>query len=114
MPTLTRRILDHYTLTAGASMDLADAIDAGECTVLELVATVHTATTGAAPLFVVEHAAVNEEDAYMPFEEPFTVDLTTTGQTWRHIEAHTRFLLWSVSGTLDGEVELTLDLVGKS
>lgn len=113
MPTLTRRVLDHHSLSTGDAMDAADALDLGEHQTLELVLTVHSAGTGTSIALVVQHAPFNESGAYLDFPTAVRFDLSTTGTTWSQVDRFTRFVSWSVDGNLDTAAEVTLDVVAK-
>lgn len=117
MATQSRRILDRQTLVTGDAMDLTEATDLAEYSTLEIVITVHTADTpeagASAAELVVRHAPVAEEDGWLDFETAVTVDLSVAGKTWRHVSSFTRFLGWSVSGSLGSSAVVTLDVVAK-
>lgn len=113
MICLSRRLLEQKSLEDGDLMDLVDALDLGIYTSLEFVIRVLQAGEGEAPVLVLQHAAVNETGAYLNFETPVSIDLTTTGSTWVHVAAFTRFVGWSLSGTLSSEAIVTIDVVAK-
>ena len=113
MPLLYRRILDAQALSTGDTMDLAEAIDLGEYTVLEITVVVSEAGAGESAALLFQHAPCNEAGRYMDFATPLKVDLTHAGTTWEHIDAFTRFLTWSVTGTLNSSAVATVDIVAK-
>lgn len=41
------------------------------------------------------------------------MDLTTETTTWFHVTSFTRFVGWILSGTLDAEAVVTVDIVAK-
>ena len=113
MPMLYRRLLDRATLSPGATAALSQALDLGEVTALHFVLTVHEAGDGDAPILVVKHAAVNEEDAYLAFDTPAERALSSAGATWVASTSFTRWVCWFVSGTLATDATVSLDLVAK-
>lgn len=108
------RLLDSTTINDGDAMDLTQALDLANFRELEIVVRVLQAGEGDAPKLVVEHSASNEEDGYLSFSDPVEVDLSTTGNTWFHQGAFTRWIAWRTSGTLSASAVVTLELVAKS
>lgn len=113
MSILYRRLLDGATLAPGDAPDLAGALDLGEYREVHLVLTVDSAGEGDAPTLVVQHAAVNEEGAYVDFETRAETALNATGTAWFHAGTFTRWVMWFVSGTLSAEARVTVDLIAK-
>ncbi len=109
-----RRLLENAPLTPDAGLDLSQALDLGDYREVHLVLTVNGAGDGGEAKLVVRHAAVNEASCYLDFETPAEIALNATGQAWFHADTFTRWVCWSVSGTLLAEARVTLDLVAKS
>lgn len=114
MRNLSTRWLDQRTFSAGDTMSLSEALDVGDYGSLELVITVEQAATGSSPALVVEHAALNGADRYLAFDPAVSVDLTQTGTTWLHRSPFTRPLGWSLSGTLETDAVVSIDVVAKA
>lgn len=110
---LYRRLSNEAILTPGTTVDIGTAIDLGEYRELHFVITVVAAGTGDAPQLVLKHAPVNEESAYLNFETPVVVSLSATGTTWFKVDSFTRWVCGFVSGTLNAEAIVTIDLIGK-
>lgn len=113
MSLLYRRLLEQATMTPGATTDLSTALDLGEYRELHFVLTVVAAGEGDAPKLVLKHAPVNEESAYLNFETPVVVSLSATGSTWFKVDSFTRWVCGFVSGSLNAEAVVTIDLIGK-
>ena len=113
MSTFSTRVLAIVTLQSGDVMDLSLAVDIGEHNKLDVVVHVSTPGEGESPILHLEHAASNEEGAYVPFETPMEVDLSTEGRSWFHADRFTRWLTWRLSGTLTSGAVVTLDLVAR-
>lgn len=112
MPTYCRRLLDQATLSTGDALDPADALDLADYKELEIVVEVHSAAEGDTPRLVLQHgptAAVS-----LNFETPVSVDLSATGTSWLHLARFTRWLGWSVTGTLSGGAVVTLEVIAKA
>lgn len=113
MSMMVWKILDRVTLTQDSVADLSGALDLGEYRELHLVVTVHSATDGQTPKLCVRHAAVNAEGAYVDFASVCEASLSTPGVSWFPATAFTRYVCWFLSGTLGGEVIVSLDLIAK-
>lgn len=113
MRTLILRWLDQRTLSAGDTMSLSEALDVGDYNSLDLVITVEQAARGTDPVLVLEHAALNGSDHYLAFDPAVSIDLTQTGKTWLHRSPFTRLLRWSLSGTLETDAIVSIDVVAK-
>lgn len=114
MNLMTMRLLDHATLSPGETGDTTRALDCGAFREVHLVLTVHSAGVGDTPKLCVKHAAQNESGAYLDFDTAAEIALTGTGMAWFKADAFTRYLCWFVSGTLNTEAVVSLDLVAKS
>lgn len=113
MSLMYRKILDRVTLSPGTASDLSGALDLGEFGQVHFVLTVHSAGDGDAPKLCVKHAAVNEEGAYVDFAVACETTLASTGTSWFQVDAFTRYVCWFISGTLNSEATVSLDLVAK-
>lgn len=113
MSALNVRWIDSHAFTQGEAMALRDALDLGAAIVLDVVVTVEEAGTGTTPQILLKHAARNATGDYMDFRTPVAVDLTASGQTWAHMDEFTRFLGWELSGTLDTNAVVSVDIVAK-
>ena len=113
MPNLCTCWLDAKTLEDGGTMALTEALDLGEYRTAEIVVNVETADEGGAATLALQHAARNVNGAYLDFETPVSVPLDTSGATWVKVDRFTRFLGWSLSGSLGGAVVVSIDVVGK-
>ena len=113
MPLLYRRLLNSTTLTPDDAVDLMSALDVGDYRELHFVLTVSQAGNGDAPVLVVKHASVNEESAYLDFDTPVKIALGGTGSAWFKVDSFTRWICWFVSGALNSEAVVTVDLIGK-
>lgn len=113
MPNLSTCWLDAKTLEDGDSMALTEALDLGEYRTAEIVVNVESADEGGGATLVLQHAARNVNGAYLDFETPVSVALSATGATWVKVDRFTRFLGWSISGSLGGAVVVSVDVVGK-
>lgn len=108
-----RRILVRASVSTDDALDLSGALDLGELRELHVVVTVDEAGTGETARLSVKHAPVNEEAAYLDFETPAEVDLTSTGTTWVQVSSFTRWVHWFLSGTLSENAVVTLDVMAK-
>lgn len=113
MANLSLCWMESRALTAGDLMALTEALDMGPFNRVDLVVAVEEAGTGEGAALAFQHAARNEEGAYLDFDPVQSVDLTATGKTWIQIEALTRFLGWSLSGTLETSPTVTIDVVAR-
>ena len=113
MPILYRRPLSAATLSAGAEVDLSQALDLADYREVHVVLTVDQAGDGETPVLVVRHAAVNEAGAYVDFDTPAQRTLSSTGTSWFHADSFTRWVMWFVSGTLNADAVVTVDVIAK-
>lgn len=113
MIPLYRKILDNRTLSSGEELDLTGAFDLSGYRELHLVLTVVTAGEGDDAKLVVRHAPTNDESAYRDFPTPAEIALNTTGSAWFVVSSFTWFVHWFVSGTLNADAVVTLELIGK-
>lgn len=113
MATLTSRLLNHVTLSDGDTMAAESAADLGDGHTLEAVITVHAACEGDAPALVLKHAPDSADPDWLDFPEPMKVSLTRSGRFWLHADRYTRYVGWSLSGTLTSSPEVTIDLLAK-
>lgn len=72
-----------------------------------------SAGDGDAPRLCVKHAAVSEEGAYVAFAVACVTPLAATGTSWFQVDSFTRYVWWFISGTLNSEATVSLDLVAK-
>ena len=114
MSLLYRRLLQNVTLSAGETTDLLEGLDLGEYREVHVVLTVVSAGSGSAVKLVARHAPLDDEDSYLDFDTPMEISLTETGSRWFHADAFTRFVSCFVSGTLESDAIVTVDLVAKS
>ena len=112
MPTYTRVLLDQATLSTGDALDAADALDLGDYQQLEIVAEVTTAANGDAPLLHLRHGPTAA--AGLDFETPISIDLSAAGTSWHHADRFSRWLSWTVSGTLDTSAVVTIHVIAKA
>ena len=92
MPTTSTPLLDRVSLTADSTMDPGSAADMADGQTLEIVVTVDEAATG---------------------EAPVRVSLSRATRTWIHVPRYTRYVGWSVSGTLDTPAIVSVALLAK-
>ena len=114
MATSTVRVMNERTLSPDDEMSLDEALDLGSFDTLDIIIHVLGAAEGDAPTLTLKHAAFNEEGRYLDFATAVTVDLSATGSHWFRIDAFTRYLGWFLSGTLSGDVVVTLDVVART
>lgn len=114
MPGKSFRLLIQATVEDGARQDLSEALDLIDQGQIDIVCTVHTPGVGESPQLLLQHAPVNEEEAYIAFEEPIAIDLTTAGTAWVHVSRFTRWVTWLTSGTLTEGAVVSLDIVARS
>ncbi len=113
MLTYYVRFLDGVTLAEGDAMTSDQALDLANYKELEIVVRVLEAGEGEEARFIVEHSASNEEGAWLSFSDPVEVDLGTTGNTWMHQSAFTRWIGWRLSGTLRSSAVVTVEILAK-
>lgn len=113
MATTSARLLDRSTLSSGDTMPAESASDMGEGQTLEVIVTVHAACEGDAPTLVLKHAPGNTDQDWLDFPQPIRVPLGRAGRTWFHAPYFTRYVGWSLSGTLDSSAEVTVELLAK-
>lgn len=114
MMTFQSRVLLRVSLAEGDAMDLAEALDLVEFRDLDIVFQISEAGEGNSPRLLVEHAPVNEESAYIAFNTPISVDLTTAGTTWFRITEFTRWVRWRSTGTISSSPVVTLDILART
>ena len=85
--------------TGAMSQELREAWDAGAYRELQLQMRVLSA--GTAGTVELEHAAVNEEDAYTAISGTST-SLTSAANSFKTVTAFLRFIRWSVDGNPTG------------
>lgn len=119
MSILTLRLLDGVTLNAQSA--LSAVVDLGEYLTLDIIVRVAQAGTAApaddggtgAVALVVQHAPTDDDASYLDLPDPVSVDLTATGATWVHADHYTRYVRLTLSGHLEGDAVVTVDLVAK-
>lgn len=113
MNNTTSRVFDEKTLSQGDTMSEDEALDYGAFSTLDVVIHVSSAATGDSPTLTLKHASYNEAGRYLAFESPVEVSLSATGSTWFRVSAFSRFIGWSLAGTLDTPAVVTLDIVAR-
>lgn len=114
MSSKSYNLLLQATVTDGSAQDLAEALDLGDFIELEILVRVLSAGDGEAPLLQIQHAPVNEDDAFIDFPEAISVDLSVEGTTWVHVPHFTRWVRWRTAGTLTSSAMVTVHVVAKS
>ena len=107
------RLLDPTVLVASAKQDKEDALDLGAYTTLQAQVRV-LEIGGAGPGNVyLEHAAVNEPDAYVPIAG--TNVLVTAGATGAvvPVTGFLRFVRWATDAGVVGAPVVLIDIVAK-
>lgn len=113
MSTTAATLLDHGVLTADSAMDPGAAADMADGHTLEVVVTVEEACEGQAPTLSLVHAPEASDTVWLDFPEPIRVPLNRTGRTWIHAPRYTRYVGWSISGTLDTSPVVSVSLLAK-
>ena len=105
--------MESKKFAAGDAMTLTGALDLRGNSTLELVVDVEEADGGEDAVLVIQHAARNVSGGYLDFETRVAIPLTATGKTWVKVDRYTRFLGWSLEGTLASGAVVTTDVVAK-
>lgn len=113
MPTTSTPLLDRVSLTADSTMDPGAAADMADGQTLEIVVTVDEAATGESPVLALWHAPDAAAAVWLDFPEPVRVSLSRAGRTWIHVPRYTRYVGWSVSGSLDTPAIVSVALLAK-
>lgn len=100
-------------LVPGDTMALTGALDLRGNKTLDVVVDVEQADEGEDAVLVLQHAARNVSGGYVDFETRVEIPLNVTGKTWVKIDRYTRFLGWSLEGTLATGATVTTDVVAK-
>ena len=114
MSIQTRILLDRATVHDGDALSLSDALDLGEYSSLGVVLTVHEAGAGSAPTLSVEHAVVNEDEGYVPFDTPMQISLETPATAAFQAHPFLRWIRRTCSGTLSSPAVVTLAIIAKA
>ena len=110
MASMYRRLMDPETLAASETQKLSEAMDVGACSRLEIQARILKA--GSAGNMILQHAAVNEESAYVAL----------TGATWpcnavsntpTTITSFLRYIRWAADSSVAGLPMGLIDIVAK-
>ena len=104
-----RRLLDPSTAKATVFQELREAWDAGAYRVLEVHVRVLKAGTGGN--IILQHAAVNEEDAYLDLANASTA---LNGQgAYLTISNFLRFIRWRTDGAVAGSPVVMIEIIAK-
>lgn len=95
-------------------MEAVAAADLGDGHTLEVVVTVHEGCEGESPSLCLKHAPASTDEQWLDFPEPMRISLARPGRTWLHAARYTRFVGWSLSGTLTSSAQVSVDLLAKS
>lgn len=108
-------LFSQQALTTGDAMDPKKIQNLGGFNTLGALVRVHSPATGDAPQLLIEHAASLEGDetAWIAFDPPIAVDLSAVGDTWVSAEGYSRYVRWSVTGTIDTPPVVSLEFVAK-
>ncbi len=109
MASQYHRLMDPTTLKPNLQQDLQDVFDAGAFRVLEV--DVRVLKAGSAGSLLLQHAAVNEEDAYRDLAGS-SVSLTGSGAYFT-IQNFLRFVRWRADGNVAGDPIPLIDTVAK-
>lgn len=104
-----RRLLDPGTAKPDVFQELREAWEAGAFRVLEVHVRVLKAGTGGN--IILQHAAVNEDDAYLDLAGSTTV-LTGSGAYFT-ISSFLRFIRWRTDGGVAGSPVVMIDIIAK-
>lgn len=103
------RLLDPRVLGAGDTQDSKDAFDGGGYSKLELQCRI--LKSGSAGSIKLQHAAVNEEDAYIDLGSASWVATGSGGHI--SISNFLRFIRWAADGSVAGNPVVMIDLIAK-
>lgn len=113
MPAQQRRVMSSQTVNGSTEVNLDLALDLLEYRDAWFVVRVEGAGEGDSIVLQVKHAATNEEEAYVDFEEPIEVALDATGIQWFHVSSLLRWVYWFVSGTFTADATVTIDVIAR-
>lgn len=105
-----KRIMPPRKFTGNATQPIEEARDAGAYTRIEAQCRV-LKQGSAGGSFILEHAAVNEEGAFLPI--PGALWNANTDGGYVSITGFLRFVRWSTAGTIAGDPVALIDGVGK-
>ena len=109
--TTSTTLLDRAALQDGATPSADQVLDLGDALQVELVLTVEQAAEGDAPTLTLKHGPTLETASALDFREPAQIPLSRVGRRWYSPDRHTRYLTWALSGTLDGEATVSVDVL---
>ena len=110
MASSTKRIMNPQKLTGNATQPVEEAWDAGAFTRLEAQCRfLKQGSAGGSVLL--EHAAVNEEGAFIPL--PGASWNVNTDGGHASATAFLRYIRWNTGGTVAGDPVVLIDLLGK-
>lgn len=119
MASLSYRLLDPMVIATGFKLPREQVLDAGAYNKLQMVLRRLKDGTSAATYLRVQHAATNEEDAFMDLKDKdglvvqISLDNADASVKFLVVENFTRFIRVIAVGTVTGGPVLLVDLVAK-
>lgn len=105
------RLLQYQTLTSSLSPTLAESFDAGAYTRLEVQARILVGGGGAGTVKL-QHAAVNEPDAFIDIASA-SWTLNTATNNYLSVTGFLRYIRWLASSGIAGSPAVVIDIIAK-
>lgn len=110
MASLYHRFLPYQTVSASQTMTRDEVFDAGAYRVLEVQCRVVVAGGGGS--IKLQHAAVNEPDAFMDVSGG-SWNLNATSKNYYSVTGFLRYLRWVTDGSVSGSPAVLIDIIAK-
>jgi len=116
MASAYHRLLDLTLFTENDRQPLFKTWDAGQYTTLVIHVRVPNGNANAGAKLILEHAAVNDNDAFVPLQangQNVEVGLDNVGAPVYAVSAFLRYLRWRVDGFTSNDALALIDVIAK-